>query len=701
MLAKLARIASLILLLIALPAMSDDNPLFQDIPLLNYQGITAQNFEPAIDAALQSFDTRLATIIIDPPSWTNTVAPLLRTTNAVIRIWNVINHLNAVNSTPAIHEAYLKLLPKVTGFHAKILYNNELYNAYKTIANSAEFNSLNPEQQNHIKQMLNSFKISGGDLDAAGQARVLEINSKLIQLGHEFTKNLNEASQAWQYFIPTEKESMLAGVPKNIKDAAAEKAKSLGKNGWVLTLEYSNMDAIESYGNNRELREIMYKAYNTLASDQAENPSDHKWDNATIVKQMLELRHELAIKLGYKSYVEYVLATKGPQTPDEVLNFLNFLGGQVKTAAQTEVNILTEFARNRDRIEKLEAWDLPYYAQKYKDIKYVVNNNEIRKYFPKDTVVQGLFTLTNLIYNINFQEVQGASVWNDNVQVYSVTDQNKQLRGYFYLDLFARKNKINENWLGVYTSRLKMNDSSVQLPVAFVNASFSSATDGLLEYNEVLTLFNEFGQMLDHVLSLSNYPNISGIGSISLESDKMTGQFMQEWFWVYDVLLDVSRNISTGQDLPQAMFQQMLAAKNYNAALTILKQVEVSLFDFNLHANLPANNNKNAVEILQSIQQQTALHPHYEYERMPNHFSYDFATGYAANYYVYIWSNVLAADAFAAFKEKSLFDPQMGRKFLQTFLEKTGDESTLELFVKFRGREPSTDPYLRQSGIIK
>jgi oligopeptidase A len=696
---KLARIAGLILLLIAQPAMSDDNPLFQNIPLLNYQGITAANFEPAMDAVLQQFDTKLAAIVVAPPSWDNTIEPLQEATNAVTRVWNVISHLNSVNGTPEIQAAYQRLLPKVTGFYSKIMYNSDIYNAYKMIAASPEISSLSSEQQAHIRNMLKDFKLSGGDLDTGGIKRYKEINVSLGQLGRKFSLNVTDAIAAWQYEVTDE--NMLAGVPESIKTAAANKAKAAGKSGWILTLDEPCVAAISSYCNDRALRETIYKAYNTLASDQATNITDHKWNNSALISQIISLRQELATLLGYKNYLEYMLAFKGTQTPDEVLLFLNDLATQAKPKAQQDYNTLQQYARNRDRnIDTLEAWDIPYYSQKYKDAMYVLPAQQIRQYFPKDAVIRGLFTLVNLIYNIEFKAEKSASTWNPAVQVYSITDQNKQLRGYFYLDIFARKDKRNATWMGVYTPRFKFSDGAIQLPVAFINASFPGADDGLLAYTDVLILFREFGHMLEHVLSLGDYPDISGIGAATLDGTEMASRFMQDWFWVYDVMLDVSQHVTNGQDLPRELFEKMFAAHNYNAALILLGQLELSLFDFTIHANLANNIGKDPLAILNSIQQQIAVRPHYDYERTANHFAYGFATGYAANYYVYQWTEVLAADAFAAFKERNLFDPQMGRKFLQTILERTGEETTLDLFRQFRGRDPESKAYLVASGII-
>jgi oligopeptidase A len=697
---KLARIAGLILLLIVQPAMSNDNPLFQNLPLLNYQAITASDFEPAMDTVLQQFDTRLASIVISPPSWNNSVVPLQEATNAVVRIWNVISHLNAVNGTPEIKTTYQKILPKVTGFYSKIVYNRDLYKAYKAIATGAEFTKLNTEQQAHINNMLRDFRLTGAELDPESGNRLKQINTSIQELGHKFAENLSAATNAWSYQIPVDKANILDGVPDTFRNAAAAKAKTLNKTGWVLNLDDSSVATILSYAKDRELRQTFYKAYNTLASDQAENSNDRKWDNASIINQILTLRQEVATILGYKSYADYALATKGSQTIDDVLKFLNDLTTQAKPKAQQELQLISEYAKNVDRIDKLEAWDLAYYSQKYKEKKFDIRTAEFKKFFPKNTVYQGLFTLTNLLFNLEFKEEKSASTWNNAVQVFSVTDQNKQLRGYFYLDIFARDQKTPGTWTGFYTSRFKFSDGAIQLPVAFINASFSGGSDGLLEYHDVESLFFEFGHMLEHVLTMSDYPNLSGLNANTFESSKVISNFMADWFWIYDVMLDISQNVNNGQDLPRDDFNKMYALRNYNAALALLGQIELALFDFGLHSNSAQDLSKTPLAILTEIRQSTAITPHYEYERLANHFLYSFSTEYAANYYVEQWSQVLAADIFASFRERSLFDPQIGKKFLKTFLEKTGEESTLDLFINFKGRAPSTMPYLTQAGIL-
>lgn len=694
-----AWIASLLYLLIAIPVVSNANPLLEKTLFPNFQAIMAADFEPAMDAVLEQFNTNIDTILKANPSWANTIQPLEEAISNVTQVWNIISHLNAVQNTTEIRTAYSKLLPKVTSFYSNVMHHPGLYNAFASIKASPEYATLNKAQQAVINQMLLEFRLSGAELTADGKERFKQISIRLDDLRNKFSNNVLDATQNWQHVVAANDEIQLNGLPEATKNIAADKARAAGKSGWILTLDTPCLTAVTSYAKNRELRKTMYTAFSTVASDQDPDPARKKWDNGPLIIEILKLRQELAKLLGFNNFAEFSLADKEAPSTNTVMTFLNDLATKAKAPATKEFNKLQNYAQGHDKIDKIQPWDLAYYAEAYKQESYGVSQEEIRKYFPEEQVFQGLFNIVSLLYGLNIQEVKQASVWDSTVKLFMIKDRNGLIRGYFYTDLYARQTKRSGAWMSEYTSRMLRSDGTRQLPVSFIVTNFMPGLTGLLTHNDVVTLFHEFGHMLQHTLTLLDYPSISGVNGVAWDAIEVASQFMENWAWQLGVINDISKNISTGEDLPKRIYESLLAARNFDAGLKTIRQVEFALFDFRLYLNAKEDQTKSAMDILNEIRKQVAVVPALERDRFPNRFSHIFSGGYAAGYYGYKWAEVLACDAFAAFQENGLFNSKIGAKFMQTILERGGETGTLDLFIEFRGREPKIEPMLQQNGI--
>jgi oligopeptidase A len=698
---RLARIAGLMLLLIAMSAMGESNPLLSNAQLPDFKAISPSDFAPAIDNVLQSYNDKLVSIGKLPASWDNTVQPLEEATNSVTRVWNLISMLNSLNATDDIKAAYNVLLPKISSFYSTILHNIELYQSYSIIKSSQEYDKFNDQQKAVILKMLLAFKLNGADLNAEEKERFKQISIRLDELSKSFTNNLAAASSSWSYEVKATELETLVGIPDSVVAAAAAKAASQGKTGWILTLDYPCFDGVISYARNRSLREKIYTAYSTLASDQDKDPTHSKWDNGPVIKEILALRQELAVLLGFNNYAEYVLADKELSSIEKVLEFLNDLATKSKAAAEIELNVIKSYAKeNKESVKDLQNWDLSYYSELYKQEHYPVSLQDTRKYFSEDHVFTGLFDTVNIIYSINIQQVKDANVWHPSVKLFEIKDRNNTTRGYFYTDLYSRDLKTTDSWTMNYLSRLRYSDGSLQLPVSTICTNFMPGQPGLLTYYDVINLFGEFGKMLEHTLSLVDYPSISGSNRVAKDVDLFASDFMRRWAWEAQVVSDISKNISSGDELPKQMFDNLLSVKNFNAGILMLNKVEFASFDFRIHQNLLSDKGKSPMDILNEIRKQVAVIPAALFDRLPNRFEEIFTGDLAGCYYGPLWSKALAADAITSFREGGVFNSQIGTKFLNTILEEGGEKSLLDLFVDFRGRDPNANALLIQSGII-
>lgn len=678
------------------------NPLLNYKELPDFNKIKPQHFEPAIDELLKSYKATLDNITKESnPTWENTLYKIDEEGEKFDFAMHVIRHINMVNNVEDVRKSYDKILPGISNFFTDLGQNKDLYAIYKKLRESREYETYNEAQKIIIKHALRDFKNAGVDLSDDKKGRLKEINSKLNDLGNKFGNNVVDASQAWTFHITDDNKVLLEGLPAHTIALASTKAKEQKKDGWVLTLDQPCYMAVMYYAKDRGLREKFYRAYNTRASKEAEAK---QFDNSTIIDEMLALRQEKARIIGYKNYAEYSLSAKMAQDTGEVMKFLEDLAHRSKAQGKKELAVLEKFAKEQDGIKDFSAWDSGYYSTLYKKIHYDFSEEDLRPYFPEDKVFQGLFKLASRLFGISIEEVQNFSKWNKSVRLFEIRDESGNLRGKFYADLFARDFKQGGAWVLGLTSRMKYKDGSIQTPVAFLAGNFTPSSDdkpALLSHSEIETLFHEFGHMLHHTLTLVDYPGVAGT-NVAWDAVELPSQFMENWSYEWEVIKDISGHYKTGQPLPKAEFDKLISAKNYNSALTMLRQLEFSLFDFRLHMHEGKDAKRTVQQILDDVRNEISVLKTPVYNRFQNGFTHIFDGsfgGYSAGYYSYKWAEVLSSDAFGMFEEKGIWNRDVGLSFLHNILEKGGSEEPMDLFIKFRGRKPKIDALLKLNGI--
>ena len=676
-----------------------NNPLYNIDTLPAFTEIQPHHIEPAIDHLLeQNRNTLKALLKQDHYTWQNLIQPIEDMEDLLERTWSPVSHLNAVANTDELRDAYNACLPKLSEYATEFGQNRDLFNAYQAIKNSSGFSSLDTAQQKIIDNALRDFRLSGIDLEQDKQDRFKEIRQKQSALGSQFSENVLDATQGWFKHITDE--SLLAGLTESALDLAKQAAKSKDLDGWVFTLDFPSYIAIATYADNRELREEFYKAFCTRASDQG--PTAGQWDNTDIIGETLDLRHELAQLLGFENFAEKSLATKMASSTNQVMSFLEDLASRAQPAAKKELQELQDWATSTLGFDKLELWDTAWASEKYRQEKYQLSEEELRPYFPADKVVNGLFTVVNKLYGLKITEQTGVNVWHPDVKYYDIHDKDNVLRGHFYLDLFAREDKRGGAWMGGCVTR-KTNDQQVQAPVAYLTCNFTPPVGdkpALFTHNEVNNLFHEFGHGLHHMLTLVDYPSVSGIAGVPWDAVELPSQFMENWCWEREAINLFAVHHETGEPLPDDLYERMYKAKNFQSAMKIIRQLEFALFDFTLHLQYNPEQGDNSQTLLDHIRKKYAVIRPPEYNRFQHGFSHIFAGGYAAGYYSYLWAEVLSADAFSAFEETDIFDKDTGQRFLHSVLEQGGSREPMELFVDFRGREPTIDALLKHSGLI-
>ncbi len=674
------------------------NPLLTHGELPDFNEIKPEHFAPAIDELIKSFKNTLNSVSkVTKPVWTNTIQRLDEEGARLGFAKNVISHLNAVNNIDELRNAYEVILPKLSDFYTDLSQNKELYDLFQNLRNSTEFNSYNDAQKTSIDNAIRNFKDAGIDLNIEKKARLKEINSALSELSNNFSKNVIDATQSWSYHITTEKKVLLDGLPKHIIEAAIAKAKTDGKDGWVLTLDYPCYEAVMSYAKDRDLREIFYRAYNTRASQEAEAK---QFDNSDLIDKILALRQEKAQLIGYKNYAEYSLSPKMADTTKEVMDFLKDLADRLKPQGIREIASLKLFAQEHDGITNFSPWDYTYYSACYKKIHFNFSEEDLRPYFSEDKVFKGLFNLVNRLYDINIKEVEDFSKWDESVRLFEIYDNKQNLRGKFYVDLFTRNFKQSGAWQSGLVSRMKYS-GLMQIPVAFLVTNFppsNSSKPALLSHNEIKTLFHEFGHMLHHTLTTVDYPSVAGT-NVPWDAVELPSQFMENWTYVWEVVESMSGHVETGKPLPRSEFDKLIAVKNYNSAITMLRQLEFALFDFRIHMHGSKDSEKTVGQVLEDVRSEVSVLPPPSYNRFQNSFSLIFAGGYAAGYYSYKWAEVLSSDAFSKFEEDGIWNKKTGQLFLKSILEQGGSRKPIDLFIEFRGRKPKVDALLKYSGI--
>ncbi|KUJ00529.1 oligopeptidase A [Vibrio sp. MEBiC08052] len=676
------------------------NPLLTFTDLPPFSQIQPEHIKPAVEQAIANCRTKIEAVLEGntQPSWENLIAPIEEVDDHLSRIWSPISHMNSVVNSEALREAYESCLPLLSEYGTWVGQHKGLFEAYQKIRASEAYPSLSQAQQKTIRDALRDFELSGIGLPLAEQKRYGEISKRMSELGSKFSNNVLDATMGWTKHITDESE--LSGLPESALAAAKAAAEEKGKDGYLLTLEMPSYLPVMTYCDNQALRQEMYEAYVTRASDRG--PNAGKWDNSDIIAEQLKLRHEIAKMLGFNSFSEKSLATKMAESPEQVLTFLNDLAKRAKPQGEKEVQQLRDFAKENFGIEQLELWDIAYFSEKQKQHLFQISDEELRPYFPESKVVSGLFEVLNRVFGMTVQEREGVDTWHESVRFFDIFDQNQQLRGSFYLDLYAREHKRGGAWMDDCRGRRVTSSGELQSPVAYLTCNFNKPVGGkpaLFTHDEVVTLFHEFGHGIHHMLTLVDVGAVSGINGVPWDAVELPSQFLENWCWEEEALAFISGHYETGEPLPKAMLEKMLAAKNFQSAMFILRQLEFGLFDFTLHTNYDPEIGPRVLETLAEVKAKVAVLPSLEWNRFSHSFSHIFAGGYSAGYYSYLWAELLSSDAFSRFEEEGIFNPETGQRFLNNILEMGGSEEPMELFKRFRGREPQIDALLRHCGI--
>ncbi len=676
------------------------NPLIQTEGLPAFENINASYIEPAIDQLLSENRTTVQSLLDNNNtnySWDNLLQKLEDMDDQLNRAWSPASHLHSVADNDQLREAYNACIAKLSDYSTEMGQNEDLFHAYEQIAKADSFNVLTTAQQKIITNALRDFQLSGIALDTKAKERYKVIQQQLSKLQTKFEENLLDATQAWKKHITNEDE--LSGLPESCLALAAQTAKNDNREGWLFTLEFPSYMPVMQYSDNANLRKEIYEAYVTRASDKGPNAGE--FDNSDIMLGILKYRTEKAKLLGFESYAHYSLATKMAENPDEVLGFLNDLTERTKSYAEREFSELTKFANETASLSKLEAWDVTYYSEKLRQKKFDISQEELRPYFPVHQVLEGLFAIPNKLYDVTIKRRDGVQVWHKDVMFFDIAGSNGELRGSFYLDLYARPHKRGGAWMDECIVR-KKSRGGIQNPVAYLTCNFTPPVDGkpaLLTHDEVTTLFHEFGHGLHHMMTRVEYSGVSGINGVPWDAVELPSQFMENWCWEKEALDLFAKHIDSGKRLDDELFEKMTRARTFQAGMQMVRQLEFSLFDYRLHMEFATNASLDIQDLLNEVRGKVAVVEAPDFNRFQHSFAHIFAGGYAAGYYSYKWAEVLSADAFSKFEERGIFDKTTGKEFLQSILEQGGSREPMDLFVEFRGRKPSIEPLLRHSGI--
>ncbi len=677
------------------------NPLLTFTDLPPFSQIKPEHIKPAVEQAISDCRDKIEQVLANTtePTWQNIVAPIEEVDDRLSRIWSPVSHMNSVVNSDELREAYESCLPILSEYGTWVGQHKGLFDAYKAIKSSAAFAELTQAQQKTITDSLRDFELSGIGLPVEEQRRYGEISKRMSELGSQFSNNVLDATMGWTKHITDEQD--LAGMPESALAAAQAAAQAKELDGYLLTLDIPSYLPVMTYCDNQALRQELYEAYVTRASDRG--PNAGKWDNSEIIAEKLKLRHEIARMLGFGTYSEKSLATKMAETPEQVLGFLNDLATKAKPQGEREVEELRQFAKSEFGVEELNLWDIAYYSEKQKQHLFQISDEELRPYFPEQKAVSGLFEVLNRVFGMTVVERQGVDTWHESVRFFDIFDSEKTLRGSFYLDLYAREHKRGGAWMDDCRGRRITLDGELQTPVAYLTCNFNKPVGNkpaLFTHDELVTLFHEFGHGIHHMLTQVNTGAVSGINGVPWDAVELPSQFLENWCWEEDALAFISGHYETGEPLPKEMLDKMLAAKNFQSAMFILRQLEFGLFDFTLHTEYDPEVGPKVLETLAEVKAKVAVLPGLEWNRFSHSFSHIFAGGYSAGYYSYLWAEVLSSDAFSRFEEEGIFNKETGQSFLNNILEMGGSEEPMELFKRFRGREPEIDALLRHSGIL-
>ncbi|RDV24169.1 oligopeptidase A [Alteromonas aestuariivivens] len=662
-----------------------------------FSGIDPEHIKPAIEKAIEACKNTIEEVVASGDySYQNLVMRIEEIDDRLSKMWSPVSHMNSVVSSDELREAHDSCLPLLSEYGTWVGQHEGLFKAYTQLRESEEYAGLEQQQQKLIDNTIRDFTLSGVALPAEQKKRYAEIQARLSELSSTFSNNVMDATMGWTRHVADKEE--LAGLPESALDAAAQAAHAKDLQGWLFTLDIPSYLPVMLYADNRALREEMYRAYATRASDQG--PQAGQWDNTAIIQETLALRSELARLLDFDNYAERSLATKMAESTDQVVTFLRDLAHKSRPQAQRELQEVLEFAKAEHNVESLEAWDIPYYSEKLKQAKYTISDEMLRPYFPEDKVLSGLFEVVHRLYGLKIIEQPGIDTWHNDVRYFTITDDADVMRGSFYLDLYARAKKRGGAWMDECRVRRHTLNADLQLPVAYLTCNFNAPVGdkpALFTHDEVVTLFHEFGHGIHHMLTKMSVAGVSGINGVPWDAVELPSQFLENWCWQEEALNFISGHFETGEPLPEALLERMLAARDFQAAMQMVRQLEFSLFDFVLHQQDGAS--VDVQTVLNQVRDEVAVITPPQFNRFQHSFGHIFAGGYAAGYYSYKWAEVLSADAFSRFEEEGIFNRDTGNSFLHNILEMGGSREPMDLFVAFRGREPQVDALLRHNGI--
>ncbi|EED35817.1 oligopeptidase A [Luminiphilus syltensis NOR5-1B] len=673
------------------------NPLLETTALPAFTQILPEHVEPAIDQLLAHNRAERDRLLaqVGPATWEAIVEPLAVMENQLSRAWGVVSHLNSVMNSDELRVAHTACLAKLSNYYTEMGQNRELFEAYSAVMENAQ--DLSHEQRKVLENALLDFRLSGVDLEGPAKEEYRSLSEKLSGLSSAFSNNVLDASNAWTRLI-IDREA-LAGLPESALAVAAQSARQREMEGYLLTLDAPSFLPVMTYAEDAALREEVYQAFSTRASDQG--PQASQFDNTDALGEILAARHRQADLLGFGNYAELSLAKKMARSTGEVMDFLQALVDRVLPQAKQEFDELCRFTEEHFGVVELRAWDVAFFSEKLRQHKHQLTEEEVKVYFPADRVISGMFEVVGRLFSVHFHPVENAQTYHPDVLLYEIRDRNGEVRAQFYFDLYARQNKRGGAWMAQCQSRMKIGGVD-QIPVAYMTCNFTPGVDGepsLLTHREVETLFHEFGHGLHHMLTRVDHPDIAGISGVAWDAVELPSQFMENYCWQREALDCFAAHHETGAPLPDHLYQRMIDAKNFQAGMAMVRQLEFSLFDFKLHLEFDPESGASVYDTLNEVRDQVSVLKPPEWNRFAHAFTHVFGGGYAAGYYSYKWAEVLSADAFSLFEERGIFDPETGAAFLSKILERGGADDAMNLFVDFRGREPEIGALLRHSGI--
>ena len=671
------------------------NPLLHLAGLPKFNEVRAEHVSPAIDALLTEARATIDALATsqEDVTWNGFAEKLENLEEKLSRAWSQVGHMNAVVNSPELREAYNENLSKLTDFYADLGQDERLYAKFRTLRASAEFNTLTSAQKKIVENELRDFRLGGAELPEEQKARFKEIQEELSKLSSKFEENVLDNTNDYAHYV--DDESTLKGIPDDVMQAASEAAKADHRTGWKFTLHFPSYLPVLQYADNRQLRETLYRAYATRASEFGKP----EWDNTPIIAQILKLRLEAAQLLGFANYAELSIATKMAESAQHVEDFLQDLAKRAKPYALKDKAELDEYAAKLG-ITDMQAWDVSYVSEKLREEKYAFSDLEVKQYFPESKVLAGLFKVVETIFGVHVTQTN-APVWHESASFYDIKDHAGKLIGQFYLDLYARNNKRGGAWMDEAITRRKV-AGELTTPVAYLTCNFSAPVGdkpALFTHDEVLTMFHEFGHGLHHMLTEVDYYSVSGIKGVEWDAVELPSQFMENFCWEWEVLRHMTSHVDTGEQLPRALFDKMVAAKNFQAGMQTVRQIEFSLFDIRLHSEFDPYGTATALDLIESVRDEVAVVRPPKWNRFPHNFTHVFSGGYAAGYYSYKWAEVLSADAYSMFEEDGVLSRETGQRYWQEILAQGGSRPALESFTAFRGREPSIDALLRHNGM--